>query len=232
MARIKICGLFRDEDIDYANEAGPDYIGFVFAPGRHQICPARAARFRERLDKNIVPVGVFVNQAIDGIAALFRDKVIGMAQLHGDEDARYIRRLRESCGVPVIKVFRVERPYDPLPAAGEAACLADYCLVDSGAGSGRTFDWKLLARPELSGDAVIRADSSLGESDSAPGAGFFAAVLKGRPWFLAGGIGLENMEAALATGAYGIDVSSGAETDGVKDREKMIQLVHLARKSL
>jgi phosphoribosylanthranilate isomerase len=214
MAKIKICGLVREEDIDYANEAAPDYIGFVFAPGRRQIDFIRAAHLRGRLGGGIIPVGVFVNQAIADIAALFRDRVIGVAQLHGDEDVRYIRRLREVSGVPVIKVFRVgATPRDAADAAELAFRLADYCLVDSGAGSGRAFDWKLLAAPAGGGPAPD---------------GFYSGLLKGRRWFLAGGIGLENITAALATGAYGVDVSSGAETDGVKDRAKMIQLVYLA----
>jgi phosphoribosylanthranilate isomerase len=197
VAKIKICGLFRPEDIDYANDASPDYIGFVFAPGRRHIDPSGATRFRGRLKEGIVPVGVFVNHPIDEIAALFRDGIIGMAQLHGNENAAYIRRLREDRGVPVIKAIRPDAIY---AAKGDAG-LADYCLIDSGAGSGRAFDWNLL--------------------------GAHSASLV--PWFLAGGIGVENIEAALSTGPYGIDVSSGAETDGVKDRDKMITLVRAAR---
>ncbi|MDR0598444.1 MAG: phosphoribosylanthranilate isomerase, partial [Treponema sp.] len=84
MGKIKICGLFREDDIDFANDAAPDYAGFVFAPSRRQVSPAQAARLRERLRDGVVPVGVFVNAAAALVAALFRDGVVGMAQLHGD----------------------------------------------------------------------------------------------------------------------------------------------------
>ena len=84
--KIKICGLFRSEDIDYVNEARPDYVGFVFAESRRQVSPEQAANLRSRLANGIVPVGVFVNAPAANIAALYRDGVISIAQLHGAED--------------------------------------------------------------------------------------------------------------------------------------------------
>ncbi|MDR1093715.1 MAG: phosphoribosylanthranilate isomerase [Clostridiales bacterium] len=199
MSKIKICGLFRSEDIEYVNEARPDYVGFVFAPGRRRIAPAQAAAFRKSLRPGIAPVGVFVNAPIDEIAALYRDGVIHLAQLHGGEDAAYIERLKAACGVPIIKVVKIARhsrrseESQPL-----TLCLADYLLFDSGNGSGKTFDWNLIPRT-------------------------------GKPYFLAGGIGLGNIGDALALSPYALDVSSGAETNGLKDREKILQLVAACR---
>jgi phosphoribosylanthranilate isomerase len=201
--KVKICGLFREEDIDYANEARPDYIGFVFAPGRRHINPHDAARLRRRLDDGIVPVGVFVNHRIEDIALFFRDGLIGAAQLHGEEDEGYIMRLKERCGVPLIKAVKAGAAVPE--GLGSFPRGADYYLFDSGAGSGRTFDWSLLRNSP------------------------FFTLHPALPWFLAGGIGLSNITEALDTGCYGVDVSSGAETGGVKDREKIKALVKAVR---
>ena len=204
---IKICGLCRDADIDYVNEARPDYIGFVLAESRRKVSPALAARLRRRLADGIVPVGVFVNAPGADIAALYRDGVIGIAQLHGSEDAQYIDRLKtETAGagqepIPVIKMI----PAAALAAGTAVPPNAGYYLIDSGAGAGRAFDWSIL------------------NAGSAP------ALLADKPWFLAGGIGLDNIERAIACNPFAIDVSSGAETDGLKDREKIMRLTALVQ---
>ena len=216
MTKIKICGLFREADMDFANEAGPDFIGFVFAESRRRVSPAQAARLRPRLREGIVPVGVFVDAPAEEIAALYRDGIIGMAQLHGSEDAAYIRRLKTlSSGagppVPVIKALRFAGPETTdgkagIDKSGPAAEAADYLLFDSGSGSGKPFDWNLL-------NSLLIPHSSLS-----------------RPWFLAGGISPENIGRALSYRPFAVDVSSGAETRGVKDREKMITLVKWVRR--
>jgi phosphoribosylanthranilate isomerase len=201
VAKIKICGLFRDEDIIFANEAGPDYAGFVFAPSRRQVSPAQAARLRARLLSDVTPVGVFVNPAADLVADLFREGIIGMAQLHGSEDAAFVAALKALApALPVIKAVRAESREAVLQATG-----ADYLLLDHGAGgTGESFDWALLEGGELLGALPV-------------------------PCFLAGGITVYNAQDALALKPFGIDVSSGAETGGVKDRDKMIRLVEIAR---
>jgi phosphoribosylanthranilate isomerase len=208
MIRIKICGLFREDDISFANDAGPDYIGFVFAESRRQVSPVQAAKLRERLRGGIVPVGVFVNAALDDIVNLFRDGVIGMAQLHGDEDGKYISALKQRAAtvasnpVPVIKAVRVNSRKNIL---AEAASGANYLLLDHGAGgTGKSFDWTLLKTGDLFGELPL-------------------------PSFLAGGIDEYNIEEALGFKPFGIDISSGTETGGVKDRDKMIRLVEIVR---
>ena len=191
--KIKICGLFRSEDIDYVNEARPDYAGFVFAQSRRQVSPEKAARLRSRLDGGIVPAGVFVNAPAADIAALYRDGVISIAQLHGSEDEDYIKRLKDLCAVPVIRTIKVDEQNLLFPVP--CSLFTDFLLIDSGAGSGKPFNWNALKTHEIT-----------------------------KPWFLAGGINLDNIEKAIALNPYAIDVSSGAETDGLKDREKIIRL--------
>ena len=192
--KIKICGLFREQDIDYVNEARPDYCGFVFAQSRRQVSPGQAARLKRRLAQGIAAVGVFVNAPIKNIVSLYHDGVISLAQLHGSEDEAYIARLKEESGdapIPVIKAIKSEEIKREMPITTSA----DYCLFDSGAGSGKAFDWGLLDSLEIE-----------------------------KPWFLAGGISMDNIERALALNPFAVDISGGAETNGVKDREKIVQL--------
>ena len=196
--KIKICGLFRKEDIDYINEARPDYIGFVFAESRRQISRSKASRLRSRLAQGIRPVGVFVDAPIGEITGLFSDGIIEIAQLHGSEDEAYIAQLKRMCEVEIIKTIIY-------PLCGhcemEKYNNADYYLIDSGAGSGKTFDWNSLTGIKIN-----------------------------KPWFLAGGINSDNMEKAISLNPFAIDISSGAETNGIKDREKIIHLSILAKK--
>jgi len=208
--KIKICGLFREQDIDFVNEARPDYIGFVFAESRRKVSPAFAAQLRRRLSGGLIPVGVFVNAPVADIVALYREDVISIAQLHGTENGEYITRLKEASAsdgnkpVDVIKTMQInEKP-------GAASSLlpsssADYYLIDSGAGSGEAFNWELLNSPKMN------------------------ALKRAKPWFLAGGLGPGNIEQALGYNPYALDVSSGAETSGMKDREKIVQLVSIVR---
>ena len=227
--KIKICGLSREQDINYVNEARPDYCGFVFAASKRQVSPAQAANLRQRLAEGIVPVGVFVNAPIEDIAALYRDNTINIAQLHGDEDESYIAQLKQATNnapIPVIQVIKisslnsnhgvllscgqlgVSRRKDDFHIKNSASSVSsvvnssiDYYLLDSGAGSGEPFDWGLLNSLNID-----------------------------KPWFLAGGISLDNIKQAMATNPFGIDISSGAETDGVKDRAKIVPLVAAIRK--
>jgi phosphoribosylanthranilate isomerase len=194
--KIKICGLRRAADVAACNAALPDYIGFVFAQqSKRYVTPQEALQLRKQLAPGILPVGVFVNAEIDFIERLYDNGVIKLAQLHGQEDARYIRQLQAVCAVPIIQVLQVT---GKLP---EAPSTADFLLLDSGAGSGEPFDWS-LATP---------------------------AATQQKPWFLAGGISLANLDAALALQPYAIDVSSGAETGGWKDAEKISALVERVR---
>ncbi|MDR0315793.1 MAG: phosphoribosylanthranilate isomerase [Treponema sp.] len=198
MSNIKICGLSRMEDISAVNRALPDYIGFVFAPSRRQIDEKTAAMLKERLDLRIKAVGVFVNQEIGTVAGLYQSGVIDLVQLHGDEDADYIARLKGYCGCAVIKATGIGDTLPPLPKN------ADYYLFDtlsgSRGGTGKVFDWNVLRN------------------------------YSGPPYFLAGGLAIANIpEAIHSLAPFCIDVSSGAETDGKKDADKIYQIVRLVR---
>jgi len=206
--KIKICGLFREQDIDYVNEALPDYAGFVFAESRRRVSGEFAARLRRRLSDDIVPVGVFVNAPIADIAALYCENIIAIAQLHGTEDDGYITRLKAASAagggkpIEVIKTVKSAELEQNTPVMAEA----DYYLFDSGAGSGTPFNWELLNS-----------------------AGMNVLTVK-KPWFLAGGVSLDNIERAMTLNPWALDISGGAETDGIKDRKKIVQLTAMARK--
>lgn len=206
--KIKICGLFREKDIDFVNEARPDYVGFVFAESKRQVSPAFAAQLRRRLSDRLLPVGVFVNAPVEDITALYHENTISIAQLHGDEDDEYITRLKEASAsdgkkpIEVIKTIRIAE----LEKNASIIRNADYYLIDSGAGSGKAFNWELLKSPRVK------------------------ALKRAKPWFLAGGIDSGNIVQALCYNPNALDVSSGAETDGVKDQKKIVQLVSMVRK--
>ena len=172
--RLKICGLSRPCDIEWVNDAGVDFAGFVFAKSRRQVSPEQAKQLHGMLKKEIPAVGVFVNETIETIVGLVGDGVIDWVQLHGQEDEAYINELKSKVSCPVIQAFSVRTKEDVLRA--RESC-ADYILLDQGSGgTGTAFDWTLIE-----------------------------------------------------PGAWAFDVSSGAETDGFKDREKIFACAAAAR---
>ncbi len=199
--RIKVCGLKRREDIESVNLAKPDFCGFIVEFEKSSRCVSRELlqELTRDLDREIVPVGVFVDADPQLPAQLAGEGVIRMIQLHGQEDEAYIRTLRELTGgsVPLIKAFSV-RTAEDLQRAG--ASSADHILLDQGSGgSGKTFDWSLAE-------------------------GF------DRPFFLAGGLGPANLAEAIEwLSPWAVDLSSSLETDGLKDREKIIEAVKIVR---
>ena len=198
--KIKLCGMFRDCDIDYANEAKPDYVGFILGfPKSHRNIDAETARrLRSRLDTGIKAVGVFVNSPETTCAEYADCGIIDVILLHGDEDADFIRRLRELTSAPIIKAAKIRTPED----IGRVQALgADYVLLDNGTGTGEMFDHSLLDGAEIR-----------------------------QPFFLAGGLTPENLrQAAESVRPYCVDLSSGVETDRLKDREKMLEAVRVIR---
>lgn len=194
--KIKICGLTRSYDVDYINAARPDFCGFVFAPSRRQVTAMQAEKLREKLLNDIIPVGVFVDEPLKNIVWLLENHIIRWIQLHGNEDENYIERLRNLTEgkYPIIRAIRVTSVTDILMAE---RTHADYLLLDHGAGgTGKNFNWNVLR-------------------DRSP-------IQK--PFFLAGGVNLQNLDKATRLGAFALDISSGVETDGVKDREKIIEI--------
>ena len=198
MTKIKLCGLSRPCDIEAANELNPDYIGFVFASkSKRYVTYEKATELKRLLSLNIQAVGVFVNEHPQNVAKLLQNGIIDIAQLHGDEDEEYITQLRLLTDKPLIKAFRIETENDIKNAKQSTA---NYILLDSGAGTGRVFDWGLVKS--------IR-----------------------RPYFLAGGLEPVNaVNAVKALHPFAVDVSSGIETNGVKDKIKMAEFVSAVRK--
>ena len=196
--KCKLCGLTRPADIAAANTLMPEYIGFVFAPKSRRYLPsARAAALKKQLAPGITAVGVFVNEQPKAVAALLNGGVIDAAQLHGGEGENYIKQLRTLTDKPLIQAFTIRTPQD-IEAAGQST--ADYILLDSGAGSGTTFDWALLQ--------PIRRPY------------FLAGGLD--PQNVA--------QAIRALHPFAVDVSSGIEQNGQKDAEKMAAFVAAVRK--
>lgn len=140
MAKIKICGLRRQEDIDFVNTLKPDYIGFILTSGfRRSIDYETAKALKSRLDKSIKAVGVFVDEDINSINKYIDGGVIDIAQLHGSESAEFCSQI----SIPVIKVFK---PCD-FDKISEYDAV-DYFLFDSGTGTGKAFDWREIPKTE------------------------------------------------------------------------------------
>lgn len=198
MTKIKLCGLSRICDIEAANVLRPEYVGFVFAPkSRRFVTTEQAEELRRHLAPEIRAVGVFVKEKPETVAGLLNRSVIDIAQLHGDEDEDDVRRLRMLTDKPLIKAFQIKTEHD---VENAQKSMADYILLDSGAGTGTVFDWELIQNIK-------------------------------RPYFLAGGLMPGNVESAVRRlHPYAVDVSSGIETDGLKDKGKMAEFVAAVRK--
>ena len=218
MAKLKLCGLKRPQDIEFVNRYSPDYVGFVFAKSCRQVTPEQAAGLRRLLKPEILPIGVFVNAKIEAITALVEERVIDAVQLHGDETIDYVetlqQRLERITGInrmkairktepvrrgTVIKAIRVSSPQEVKKALAypTAYLLFDTYTQGQYGGSGKGFDWQLLKKVD-------------------------------RPFFLAGGLKADNVEKAIKeVRPFCVDISSGAETDGVKDKEKIRRLVEI-----
>lgn len=198
MTKIKICGLSRPCDISYVNEAKPDYCGFIinFPKSRRNVTISQLKQLRSLLDPAVVPVGVFVNEALEQVASLLNKNIISVAQLHGNEDENYIRKLSSLTNAPIIKAFVIFSHEDAVKANRSAA---RHILADGGAGTGKSFDWTLLKGLQ-------------------------------RPFMLAGGLTPENIPRAIKdVHPWAVDLSSGVESDGFKDREKILAAVTACR---
>lgn len=205
MTKIKICGLTRREDIFAVNALRPDYIGFVFAKSRRQVQMEQAQRLKKELHASIQAVGVFVHADPETEAELFRQGIIDMVQLHGQEGEGHIKRLKEltrtSCRgeVPVIKVVSMDGMGAVEPWQES---MADYLLLDNGpGGTGEAFDHSLLLSGKIN-----------------------------KPFFLAGGVSPENAPELIEHyHPFALDVSSKVETDGWKDKEKIRKMIQAVR---
>lgn len=200
--KIKICGIRREEDVLFLNESLPDFAGFIFADTRRKVTKGQALRLRQLLDRRIRVFGVFVNAPVEEVCACVHNGSIDAIQLHGDETEEYIQEIRHRVPAPVIKAVRVREASDILEA-DRLSC--DYLLLDTYSavqygGTGKVFSWDIIPEGLT------------------------------HPYFLAGGLCEENIrEAMKCPHCYGLDVSGGVETGGVKDREKINKIIEIVR---
>jgi phosphoribosylanthranilate isomerase len=186
------------------NEALPDYIGFVFAKSQRQVNPQQAKDLKDILDRRILSVGVFVNAEPSEIIKLCMDGIVDIIQLHGNEDHSYMSTLRSKVSNQIIKAVQVQSASQLIDAQ---LLPCDYLLLDTYqkdryGGSGKSFDWSLI--PTLQ-----------------------------KPFFLAGGLCSENIASAVtAMHPYCLDMSSGVETNGIKDQDKIKKIVRMVRSEI
>ena len=215
--KVKMCGISKVETIPAVVEAKPDYMGLVFAPSKRQVTVDQAKTLVEELHKQytkrynngaeqsnndeIKTVGVFVNETLDNLVSIATEANLDVVQLHGDEDEAFIQSLKERTNVEVWKAVQIRSAADAEAWIDSSAdmLLFDAYHKDERGGTGEVFDWSCLDEFE-------------------------------RPFMLAGGIDSANVARAIRTvRPYGIDISSGIETDGVKDDEKIKAFTNIVR---
>ena len=197
MTKIKICGLFRPEDIEAVNLYQSDYAGFIinFPKSHRNISPAVLKQLKSKLDPRIKSVGVFVDRPLKEVRNLLEEGIIDIAQLHGSEDSDYIKALQTG-GNEVWKAFEIQDRSDLERAIGSPA---DKILLDAGKGQGRTFSWDILSGLKMD-------------------------------YILAGGLHSGNVEQAIRSlHPLGLDISSGVESDGLKDAKKIEEVIQIVR---
>ena len=215
--KVKMCGISKVETIPAVVEAKPDYMGLVFAPSKRQVTVDQAKTLVEELHKQytkrynngaeqsnndeIKTVGVFVNETLDNLVTIATEVNLDAVQLHGDEDEAFIQSLKERTNIEVWKAVQIRSAADAEVWIDSSAdmLLFDAYHKDERGGTGEVFDWSCLDEFE-------------------------------RPFMLAGGIDSTNVARAIRTvRPYGIDISSGIETDGVKDDEKIKAFTNIVR---
>ena len=198
---IKICGLSTQAAVDTAVASGATHIGFVFAESKRQVTPEYAKYLAKDVPKTVKKVGLFVNEDLAVVQEVVAKVGLDMVQLHGQENADYAAQV----GVPAIKAFGIKDGKIPAAIADFRAhtILLDAPPAQFAGGSGHSFDW----------DKVD------------------LTALDGYQFFVAGGLNPENVSQAITIfNPTGVDVSSGVETDGSKDLEKIISFIKESEK--
>lgn len=200
MVKVKICGLRRKEDIEYANELKPDYVGFVFAKSKRQIEVEQALDLISLLDKEIKTVGVFVNEPVENALKIAQTLNLDVLQFHGDETQDYIDNFKN---FTVWKAIRIKDKEDleKTKQFKVNSFVFDTLTKNEYGGTGKTFNWEVLKGFELN-----------------------------VPIILAGGLNENNVEEAIRiVNPYAVDVSSGVETEGYKDFKKLKSFIEKVR---
>ncbi len=217
MTKVKICGLRNIDDALAAAEAGADFLGIVFEPRSKRYVDVDEARnlvraFRDRWGQDGPRwVGVFANQPLEDVQRVLAHCDLDVAQLSGSESPDYCRQVSK----PVIKVVHVRSDapaQDVLAEVGSSLALYEsdghLCMLDTFkqgvlGGTGQVFDWD-VAR----------------------------TLAREHRLLLAGGLNRDNVtEAMRQVGSWGLDVSSGVETDGHKDAAKIVDFIEQVRRA-
>lgn len=200
--KVKICGIRRAEDIEIVNKYLPDFIGFIFVPAsKRYVEPKKVAELKKNLDPKIKTVGVFVNESIEKIKEIKKECSLDVVQLHGEETPQFCEEL----GGRIWKAIRV-KDEDCVEILDTYAEYTELLLLDTyvdgtHGGTGQAFDWDLIE--------FFSTDYNIG---------------------LAGGITRENvLKAKKKVEPELIDVASGSETNGIKDEEKIKDIIQIIR---
>lgn len=199
MVWVKICGIRDIETARFVYECGGDAIGLMFAKSSRQITIAQAASITRNMPDNIEKIGVFVNQPRSFIEEAIQECRLDKLQFHGDESPEYCSFFRMS----FYKAFRINdgKDLEGIPQYTSDLFLLDTKSAKGYGGSGETFDWKW-----------------------AVGAKKFGKVI------LAGGLSPDNIAQAIAkVNPWGVDVSSGVESNGKKDLQKIKSFLSIVR---
>lgn len=199
MTKVKVCGIRRQEEALWALEAGADAIGFVFADSKRKIDVESAALISASLPSHVLKIGVFVNEDKENMEEITKIVNLDYVQLHGDESVQFC----DSLDFPFIKAVSIKEKED---LDGIEQIGGEMILLDSGngpqrGGNGTTFNWDYVHALNIPQHLI-----------------------------LAGGLNRENVrEAITKVRPYMVDVSSGVETDGKKDRRKIESFIREAK---
>ena len=213
MTHIKICGIREKAHALAAVEAGADFIGFVFAPTRRQVSPAKACEIVDAVKKSsnaIKTVGVFVDTLASEVNRLADFCGLDWVQLSGNESWEYCRQIAR----PIIKAIRIGQQHPEeintkltvglkTLSPQRFITLLDSQVEGKYGGTGITFNWRLAQQ-----------------------------VAKEFPIIIAGGLNPQNVAQAIKIAVpWGVDVSSGVETDGIKDVAKIKAFIEAVRRT-
>ncbi|AFS77747.1 N-(5'-phosphoribosyl)anthranilate isomerase TrpF [Gottschalkia acidurici 9a] len=205
MVKIKVCGIRRNQDIEYVNTLRPEYIGFIFAESKRKVTKEEAFTLKELLNKDIKTVGIFVNEDLKNVKDIANFVGLDIVQLHGDEDARYIDSLKsELINKSIWKAVRIkdENSLKDIEQFNVDGILLDTYSKEAYGGLGESFDWNIVRNLKTNKKVI-----------------------------LAGGLNSDNVERGINKVRPDIiDVSSGVETDGYKDFNKMKSFIKKGRK--
>lgn len=194
---VKICGLTRMQDAVLAAELGADFLGFIFVPSSpRSMQPEDVAKITSAV-RGPKFVGVFRDASVDEMRNVAEIACLDYLQLHGNESEDTVRAVNK----PVIKGVHISETLPPIETSAEWVLFDTYDAKQSG-GTGRRFDWSLLA-----------------------------AYDRAKPFLLAGGITPDNVSEAIdAVHPDAIDLASGVETaPGIKDHAKLRKLFERVR---